>query len=183
MSPTKKRISTVSSTPWCYHNGSGFYCCHRSSGAQTKGACLIYGLLVMPPALGLVELFWGEQVVSAWRHDAVLRHCLCLHRHCGWRSSMPCPVHPVGPPMNFGRRHRWATDDAGGQTRQLRATSPRCCRHPLLQCWRTFKSQDRQKCTSTFFQATATTSTNSSKISRDRPKCTSTFWIKSETFR
>ncbi len=32
-------------------------------------------------------------------------------------------------------------------------------------CWRTFKSQDRQKCTSTFFQATATTATNSSKIS------------------
>ncbi len=49
--------------------------------------------------------------------------------------------------------------------------------------WRTFKSQDRQKCTSTFFQATATTATNSSKISRARPKCTSTFWIKSETFR
>jgi hypothetical protein len=32
-------------------------------------------------------------------------------------------------------------------------------------CWRTFKSRDRQKCTSTFFQATATTATNSSKIS------------------
>jgi hypothetical protein len=32
-------------------------------------------------------------------------------------------------------------------------------------CWRTFKSQDRQKCTSTFFQATATTATNSRKIS------------------
>ncbi len=48
-------------------------------------------------------------------------------------------------------------------------------------CWRTFKSQDRQKCTTTFFQATATIATNSSKISRDRPKCTSTFWIKSKT--
>ncbi len=50
-------------------------------------------------------------------------------------------------------------------------------------CWRTFKSRDRQKCTTTFFQATATTATNSSKICRDRPKCTSSFWIKSETFR
>jgi hypothetical protein len=35
----------------------------------------------------------------------------------------------------------------------------------LSLCWRTFKSWDRQKCTSTFFQATATTATNSSKIS------------------
>ncbi len=32
---------------------------HRSSGAQTKGVYLIYGLLVTPPALDLVEFFGG----------------------------------------------------------------------------------------------------------------------------
>ena len=42
-------------------NGSGFFCHHRSSGAQTKGAYLIYGFLVMPPALGLVEFFGGSK--------------------------------------------------------------------------------------------------------------------------
>ncbi len=44
-------------------NGSGFYPHHsqRSSGAQTKGAYLIYGFLVMPPALGLVEFFGGSK--------------------------------------------------------------------------------------------------------------------------
>jgi hypothetical protein len=48
--------------PACHvANVSGFYRCHRSSGAQIKGAYLIYGLLVMPPALGLVELFRGAR--------------------------------------------------------------------------------------------------------------------------
>jgi hypothetical protein len=42
-------------------NGSGFYRHHRSSGAQTKGAYLIYGFLVMPPALGLVDFFGGSK--------------------------------------------------------------------------------------------------------------------------
>jgi len=44
------------------HRGAssfGSYCRHRSSSAQTKGVDLIYGLLVMPPALGLVEFFGG----------------------------------------------------------------------------------------------------------------------------
>ncbi len=42
-----------------HHGASGFgsYHHHWSSGAQTKGANLINGLLVMPPALGLVEFF------------------------------------------------------------------------------------------------------------------------------
>ena len=43
---------------------------HKSCGAQTKGVDLIYGLLVMPPALGLVEFFKGGQVVSARGHGA-----------------------------------------------------------------------------------------------------------------
>ncbi len=42
-------------------NGSGFYHRHRSSGTQTKGAYLIYGLLVMFPALGLVEFVGGSK--------------------------------------------------------------------------------------------------------------------------
>jgi hypothetical protein len=42
-------------------NGSSFYRRHRSSGTQTKGAYLIYVLLVMPPALGLVEIFRGRK--------------------------------------------------------------------------------------------------------------------------
>jgi hypothetical protein len=72
-------------------------------------------------------------VVSAWRHDAVLCHCLHLRCHRGRRSSMSRPVHPVGPPMNFGQRHRWATDDASGPTQRLGATAPRCRRCPLPQ--------------------------------------------------
>ncbi len=67
-------------------------------------------------------------MVSAWRHDAVLRR-----RHRGRRSSMSRPVHPVGPPMNFGRQNRWATDDSGGPTRRRRATAPRRRRRPLPQ--------------------------------------------------
>ncbi len=66
---------------------------------------------------------------------------------------------------------------AVAMTRNDSKTTPTSAR-----CWRTFKCRDRQKCTSTFFQATPTTATNSSKISRDRPKCTSTFWTKSKTF-
>ncbi len=44
-----------------HHGASGFgsYCQHRSSDTQTKGGHLIYGLLVMPPALDLVEFFGG----------------------------------------------------------------------------------------------------------------------------
>jgi hypothetical protein len=42
-------------------NSSGFYRHHSSSGAQTKGAYLIYGFLVMPPALGLVGFFGGSK--------------------------------------------------------------------------------------------------------------------------
>jgi hypothetical protein len=42
-------------------NGYGFYHRHKSSGAQIKGAYFIYGLLVMPPALGLVEFIGGSK--------------------------------------------------------------------------------------------------------------------------
>jgi hypothetical protein len=45
------------------------------------------------------------------------------------------------------------------------AQLPQSCHHQRQPCWRKFKSQDRQKCTCTFFQATAMTATNSSKIS------------------
>ncbi len=44
------------------HHGAGSfgsYRQHSSSGAQAKGGYLIYGLLVTPPALDLVE-FLGE---------------------------------------------------------------------------------------------------------------------------
>jgi hypothetical protein len=50
------------------HHGAssfGLYRHHRSSGAQTKDADLINGLMVMPSALGLVEFFEGGQVESA----------------------------------------------------------------------------------------------------------------------
>jgi hypothetical protein len=66
MLPTKKTYHLPSSFPMfpADHgaNGFGFYHHHRSSGAQTKGAYLIYGFLVMPPVLGLVEFFG----VSKW---------------------------------------------------------------------------------------------------------------------
>ncbi len=44
-----------------HHGARGFgsYLQLRISGAQTKGAYLIYGLLVTPPALDLVEFFGG----------------------------------------------------------------------------------------------------------------------------
>jgi hypothetical protein len=42
-------------------NSSGFYRCQRSSGTKTKGAFLIYGLLMTPPVLGLVEFFGGSK--------------------------------------------------------------------------------------------------------------------------
>jgi hypothetical protein len=61
----KKNVHLPSSFPMfpAHHgaNGSSFYRRHRSSGAQTKGTYLIYGLLVMPPALGLVEFFGGSK--------------------------------------------------------------------------------------------------------------------------
>jgi hypothetical protein len=85
-------------------------------------------------------IIWGEQVVSAWRHDAFLRHCLRLRRHRGRRSSMSHPVHPVGPPMNCVQQHLWATDDASGPTRQRRATAPCHRRRPLLQMSTTMAS-------------------------------------------
>ena len=58
----------------------GSYHHHRISCAQTKGADLIYGLLVMPTALGLVEFFGGGQVVSARGHGA--RSVICEARIC-----------------------------------------------------------------------------------------------------
>ncbi len=64
------------------------------------------------------------------------------------------------------------------RSRRRRAVAAAAAAAMPPSCWRTFKSRDRQKCTSIFFQATAKTATNSSKISRDRPKCTSTFCVK-----
>jgi hypothetical protein len=53
-------------------SGVGFYHCHshRSSSTQTKGADLIYGSFVMPPALGMAEVFGGGQGVGATGHGA-----------------------------------------------------------------------------------------------------------------
>jgi hypothetical protein len=63
MLPTKKTYHLPSSFPMfpAHHgaSGSSFYRPHRCSGAQTKGAYLIYGFLVIPPALGVVEFFGG----------------------------------------------------------------------------------------------------------------------------
>jgi hypothetical protein len=69
-----------------------------------------------------------EQVVSARRHDAVLCRC-----HRDRRSSMSCPVHPVGPPMDFGQRNRWAMDYAGSPIQQQCVTTPHCCHCPIPQ--------------------------------------------------
>jgi len=42
-------------------SGFGFYHhhSHRSIGTPTKGADLIYGSLMMPPVLGMAEVFGG----------------------------------------------------------------------------------------------------------------------------
>jgi len=63
MLPTKNiPPSFVISTFPAHHgfSGFGFYRRHRSSGAQTKGTDLIYDLLVMPHALGLVKYCTGD---------------------------------------------------------------------------------------------------------------------------
>jgi len=65
MSPTKKLTTFLHhfDTFPAHHGASdfGFHCRHRSSCAQTKGADLIYGLLVMSRALGLVKFCTGDE--------------------------------------------------------------------------------------------------------------------------
>jgi hypothetical protein len=57
-------------------------------------------------------------------------------------GSCPCLALsiPSAPRLNFGRRNRWATDNAGGPTQRRRATTPHRHHRPLPQMSKTTAS-------------------------------------------